>query len=59
MSTSTDEGATTEVPVVAVSCCVRGKVPYQYLKKGRGYCMKNMRSSLDPLTVLSIHVHIL
>ena len=31
-----------------LSCCVRGKVSYQYYRKGRGYFMKNILSSLDP-----------
>ena len=47
-STPTDEGETTEVPVVVVSCCGGGKVAYQYCKKDMGYFMKNMRSESDP-----------
>ena len=44
--TSTDEGETIEVSVDVVSCCVRGKVSYQYCRNGRGYFMKNILSSL-------------
>ncbi len=47
-TTSTGEGETIEVSVGVVSCCVRGKVPYQYCRNGRGYFMKNILSSLDP-----------
>ncbi len=35
--TPTDGGETSEVPVVVVSCCVGGKVPYQCCKKDIGY----------------------
>ena len=41
-------GETSEVPVVVVSCCAGGKVPYQCCKEGIGYFMKNMRSEADP-----------
>ena len=47
-TTSTDEGETIEVSVGVVSCCDRGKVPYQYCRNGYGYFMKNILSSLDP-----------
>ena len=55
-STPKDEGETTEEPVVVVSCCGGGKVPYQYCKKDMGYFMKNMRSESDP-PVLGCPVH--
>jgi hypothetical protein len=34
--TPTDGGETSEVPVVVVSCCAGGKVPYQCCKKASG-----------------------
>jgi hypothetical protein len=46
--TPTDEGESSEEPVVVVSCCAGGKVPYQCCKKGIGYFIKNMRSESDP-----------
>jgi hypothetical protein len=33
---------TSEVPVVVVSCCTEGKVPYQCCKKDIRYFIKNM-----------------
>ena len=47
-TTSTDEEETIDVSVGVVSCCVRGKLPYQYCRNGHGYFMKNILSSLDP-----------
>jgi hypothetical protein len=37
-TTSTDEEETIEVSVGVVSCCVRGKVPYQYYRNSSGFC---------------------
>jgi hypothetical protein len=42
VSTPTDEGETTEEPVVVVSFCGGGKVEYQCCKKDIGYFIKNM-----------------
>ena len=47
-TTSTDEEETIDVSVGVVSCCDRGKLPYQYYRNGYGYFMKNILSSLDP-----------
>jgi len=47
-TTSTDEEETIDVSVGVVSCCARGKLPYQYRRNGHGYYMKNILSSLDP-----------
>jgi hypothetical protein len=47
-STPTDEGETTEEPVVVVSYCGGGKVVDQCCKKDIGYFIKNMRSETDP-----------
>ena len=40
--TPTEGGETSEVPVVVVSCCVGGMVPYQCCKKDIGYFIKIM-----------------
>jgi hypothetical protein len=39
-TTSTDEEEIIDVSVGVVSCCVRGKLPYQYYRNGYGYFMK-------------------
>ncbi len=41
-------GEVSEVPVVVMSYCAGGKVPYQCCKKDIGYFIKNMRSESDP-----------
>ena len=53
--TLTDEGETTELPVVAVSCCERGKVSYQYLKKDGGYLKKGENKKKNPFWKLFVY----